>query len=383
MHAARKLRIAAGCLAFALPASGQSGSDSIVFPPITASSIDTLAHRLVDGLTGDSAKARVLHDWVARNVRYDVGKGMALLRNPDALYESNDASQSAGRVFVSRLAVCEGYSNLLKTMCLSVGLEAAVVEGLGRPAGETPFLHGWNAVRVDGTWRLMDVTWAAGGVDMPKKTFTPRYDDAFFMPDPVSFLETHYPSDPAWQLVPNPVTRKQFDRSAFGDVADGTFQYGDTLAAMQAMDTLDALAASMERALAFDPGNRMVKASLESLYNFRQNERMNEANRLSDVAVSRHNTCMRIIQEARSKRSVRLMDENRDTLLSLAASCRADLTEALDRYRSIRFTDQANARILEANRKLMQENLKSLGELEDFLKQFYAAPPIRKKQMLQ
>jgi len=382
MHAARTLLAAAAWLVLALPSPGQSGSDAIVSPPNTESPIDALARQLVDGLTGDSARVRILHDWVARNVRYDVGKGLALLRNPDALYESNDASQSAGHVLASRLAVCEGYSNLLKALCRSAGLQAAVVEGLGRPAGEAPFLHGWNAVQVDGTWRLMDVTWAAGGVDMRKKTFTPHYDDAFFMLDPAAFLDSHYPSDPAWQLVPNPVTRKQFDRSAFGDIADGSFHYADTLAAMQAMDTLDALAASLERALAFDPGNRLVKASLESLYNYRQNERMNEANRLSDVAVSRHNACMHIIQEARSKRSVHLMEENKDTLLNLAAACRADLTEALDRYRSIRFTDQANARILEANRKLMQENLKSLGELEDFLKQYYSAPAIRKKQML-
>jgi hypothetical protein len=79
--------------------------------------------------------------------------------------------------------------------------------------------HAWNAVQIDGEWKLIDITWASGTIKMKKqhldkmmdKVFKVPYkqklkfkrkrnDDYFFAP-PEKFILTHLPSAPAWQLL--------------------------------------------------------------------------------------------------------------------------------------------------------------------------------------
>lgn len=57
-------------------------------------------------------------------------------------------------VFVYKRCVCQGYANLLKTMCISQGIPAFIANGwLGNIGG-----HAWNYVQTDGKWRVSDPT---------------------------------------------------------------------------------------------------------------------------------------------------------------------------------------------------------------------------------
>ena len=92
----------------------------------------------------------------------------------------------------------------------------------------------WNAVLVDGEWRLLDVLWASCSlvrrrvagwslIDVDGERFTEEQEDEapgeksyeanefFFLTDPDRFICTHLPDDPRWQLLPRPLSVVQFE----------------------------------------------------------------------------------------------------------------------------------------------------------------------------
>ena len=108
----------------------------------------------------------------------------------------------------------------------------------------------WNAVLVDGEWRLLDVLWASCSlvrrrvpgwslIDVDGETFKDEQEDDspgerrhqtndfFFLTDPDLFICTHLPDDPDWQLLPRPLLRMQFE--SFFYVRERFFELGLTL----------------------------------------------------------------------------------------------------------------------------------------------------------
>jgi transglutaminase/protease-like cytokinesis protein 3 len=78
--------------------------------------------------------------------------------------------------------------------------------------------HSWNAVKMNGKWHLVDVTWA---------NTTSRdgsIDDFYFKTDPYIFILDHYPMDAVWQLIPEPVSLEEF--IAFPCYSKKYFQLG-------------------------------------------------------------------------------------------------------------------------------------------------------------
>ena len=92
----------------------------------------------------------------------------------------------------------------------------------------------WNAVLIDGEWRLLDVLWASCAlvrrrekgwklVDVQGEEFEDEHieeepgeqqhrdNEFFFLTDPDWFVSTHFPDDPDWQLLPRPLSIVQFE----------------------------------------------------------------------------------------------------------------------------------------------------------------------------
>ena len=80
-----------------------------------------------------------------------------------------------------------------------------------------PHAHAWNAVYVNGGWRLVDCTWGAGRVNPETKQFERHFNEHFFLTDPGELIYTHFPYDEAeknysrWQLLPEPITLEAFN----------------------------------------------------------------------------------------------------------------------------------------------------------------------------
>ncbi len=56
--------------------------------------------------------------------------------------------------------VCEGYSRTYKLLCDRLGLAAVLIPGKSSASSSSSSMgHMWNAVKIDGTWYLVDATW--------------------------------------------------------------------------------------------------------------------------------------------------------------------------------------------------------------------------------
>lgn len=155
--------------------------------------VSSLAQELVRGVRDPYLRIKALHDWVADRIEYDV----------EAYENRQIPAQDVQSVLERRKAVCAGYANVLAALGQAVGEEVVVISGKGTgPRGLES--HAWNAVRIEGRWHLVDVTWNAGYVEGSR--FVKRYTTAWLLTPPELFAESHLPDDPSWQLLERPVS---------------------------------------------------------------------------------------------------------------------------------------------------------------------------------
>ena len=82
-----------------------------------------------------------IYNWLIKNIKYPWGANDVPYLRP---YD----------IFKHKCCVCQGYANLLKTMCHTQGIPCACVNGDLVPLGA----HAWNYVYVDGDWYVSDAT---------------------------------------------------------------------------------------------------------------------------------------------------------------------------------------------------------------------------------
>lgn len=185
-------------------------------PESKASNLNTLAGYLTAPARSDLAKARSVYAWITSHVRYDLNAfGNGTYRS-----EADYANQTLR----SRRAVCTGYALLFKYLLNKAGVDVANVKGYsrtedataGQPTGAID--HEWNAVKLDGEWYLIDITWAmtTGKLGQP--------NDHYFLTDPQAFVSQHLPADSRWQLLNPPISKATFDR--FPKLYDAYFRMG-------------------------------------------------------------------------------------------------------------------------------------------------------------
>jgi hypothetical protein len=165
-------------------------------------SIEHVGQYIKDRTSEPFGRAKALHDYVADRIAYDVPAWRARSIPP----------QDAEIVFRRKIGVCAGYSLLLEALGKAAGLEIVYVTGDARTTGN-PLVgeaHAWNAVKIEGRWYLMDATWDAGFPD--GNEFKKQYRSDYFLTPPAVFGVSHFPDNPKWQLMDNPVSRGDFFR---------------------------------------------------------------------------------------------------------------------------------------------------------------------------
>ena len=158
-------------------------------------------------------RIKALHDYVADHVAYDGPAYLARTR-PDFVFPPQDAET----VFRTGIGVCAGYANLLAALGDAAGEEIVVVGGDARTNGNdvTGESHAWNAARIDDTWHLIDATWDSGNTD-DSGTFKKRYRATYLFVPPRVFAVDHFPREPNWQLLAEPLSRGDFFRGPMMD----------------------------------------------------------------------------------------------------------------------------------------------------------------------
>ncbi|KAJ3288641.1 hypothetical protein HDU79_004686 [Rhizoclosmatium sp. JEL0117] len=176
-------------------------------PKSKCESVDVLSKYLTAPFQDDVVKLRALFAWVAQHISYDL-KGYL---------SGHRGSQTAEGVLSSRVSVCEGYANLFLALCEASHLKAWKVTGaamgVGMEAGDPAVnldAHAWNVVLVNGEYRFIETTWAAGSIMLGH--FEKHYDpEPYFLVSPTQFIYSHIPkTDPVQQFLSVPLTHQEW-----------------------------------------------------------------------------------------------------------------------------------------------------------------------------
>lgn len=167
-----------------------------------------LVEELLRGVTDDSTRAKILHDWVADNISYDT----------ESFFSGSIGNQGYAEVLRTGKAVCAGVAGLFNELCATAGLECVTISGYARgfgfevfePEDPTEQNHAWNAVFLNGRWRLIDATWNAG--HYADGGYKKHYSTQYLFALPEDMIHTHFPADPQWQLLEEPLSAEGFLR---------------------------------------------------------------------------------------------------------------------------------------------------------------------------
>ena len=174
-------------------------------------SLDALAQYLARPARCDHDKVRAIFRWMIERIRYDV----------NAHFTNHPGEVRPEVVLREREATAFGYATLFEALARRSGLEAVTIHGHAKMKHHTEegqllkVKHAWNAVKADGAWQFVDVTWGSGF--LKGQRWRRVVQEQYLLVPPQPMVLTHLPYDPRWQLLPVPMTPQQFDAMPVSD----------------------------------------------------------------------------------------------------------------------------------------------------------------------
>jgi transglutaminase/protease-like cytokinesis protein 3 len=172
-----------------------------------------LADQIQKDFYSENNKARAIYTWMALNISYDVKTWL----NPKPIQSITYKTQlekdlklqeiknkTVKAVFKKQLAVCSGYSLLFNHLATLVGLKSDIITGMAKTTPDDigrrkPIMnHAWNSVMIDGTWRLIDVTWGAGYIANKQNLWVKEFSPFYFDTPSKIFFTKHLPASRVW-----------------------------------------------------------------------------------------------------------------------------------------------------------------------------------------
>ena len=167
----------------------------------TTLDVKYLARFLKAGALSDEKTIETFYYWIHQNIEYDA----ELMNNPNKTWDD----VSVVKTLENKKTICAGYASLMVEMCQAVKIECVVVEGAAQiddDKYDSP--HAWNAVKINGIWKLLDVTWGSGSLF--GETYEKQLDLNYLYCKPEDFILEHFPDDEKWQLLTQPVSKLEF-----------------------------------------------------------------------------------------------------------------------------------------------------------------------------
>jgi transglutaminase/protease-like cytokinesis protein 3 len=194
-----------------------------------ATTVDALTFKLTASYKTDLEKVRAIFRWITEHIEYNTTVLAKTRKTAMVSYEEPDDTSAVLKPLTERVAqivlqkrksVCEGYAKLFKSLCDHAGIRSEVICGYAKPNLDRQSLkfktnHSWNAVYVDSSWHLLDVTWASGFTTYSSNEFIRSFDEYYFFTPAQYFIRDHYPEDLQWTLLTDPPTLREFYQSPF------------------------------------------------------------------------------------------------------------------------------------------------------------------------
>jgi transglutaminase/protease-like cytokinesis protein 3 len=196
---------------------------------VNETSVEKLARELTAGLPSELEKVKAIFHWITSNIDYQVRQVNSYPKYSRAFKDEKETHEVmepntldervALQVLKKRMAVCDGYSRLFKSLCNYAGITAELVTGYARASDHANDRfrsnHTWNAVKIDREWKLLDVTWASGFVSWRGDYFIRHLNEEYFLTEPAVFIRDHYPDDIRWTLLSQPPPLAEFQNSPY------------------------------------------------------------------------------------------------------------------------------------------------------------------------
>ncbi len=150
-------------------------------------SVDQRLSAILRVAATDHEKAWLVYQWVTQYFRHDTALA-SKIGNPrnhslDSLYQKGGGS-------------CAVYADVVQRLLEQAGLEVKTIYGTVKSGGRfsarsgLPVNHVWNAVKIDGQWRVIDATWGAGYLG--NHGFQREQSDLFFLMPPEVAVLSHF-----------------------------------------------------------------------------------------------------------------------------------------------------------------------------------------------
>ena len=160
----------------------------------------------------DQELVEIFFYWISLNISYDV----------EAFYTKIIGSQSAYNTLESKKSVCAGYSNIFYELCYNADIECEIINGKAKGFGYNgtkikEINHAWNAVKINGQWKLLDVTWGSGYArkENGKLKFVPSLNLRYLFTDPEILILDHFPSDSKFQFLDKKISEEKYFSKEF------------------------------------------------------------------------------------------------------------------------------------------------------------------------
>ena len=190
-------------------AEGDEGADGMpVHTPVDYQSVNLQlvdkSARFVNSLPPMTNATSLAQSYVCRPYRSDVQRLRAIFTwasEKVAWEEDFEGDIDTRRVIQMRRGCSQEVANLVYEMCAAVGLHAEVVKGFLKTPGDIQDSarpnHWWNAVIVDGHWRIMDCSLASP--TNPKRSLyssaaSQVAENGYFLSRPTEICFTHVPT---------------------------------------------------------------------------------------------------------------------------------------------------------------------------------------------
>lgn len=254
--------------------------------------VEKLVTHLTSRFVDEESKARSIYSWIAFNISYD----------HTSLQKMQKDAQDAVDVWTRKTAVCEGFANLFQEMSSIAGLESRVIKGYVKNVsiGNLKFPnHAWNSIKIEGKWKLLDVTWASvrkNEISVVNQSQQEKFNrfklDYFYLIDPSQLILTHLPEDPYWQLQSNKVNIESFIlgeeeiKKVLSKQNDEVLDFESLIASYEGLDSLDRSISYMER-MVQNKHNRVKEYGLGVAYYYKARQILKSHDALGKYEINR------------------------------------------------------------------------------------------------
>lgn len=149
--------------------------------------LDEKLNALLSAAMTDEERAWLVYRWVTYHFKHDAG--LASRIGDPTQYSLEKLHKLGG-------GSCALYANVTQRLMQMAGLEVKTIYGLVKGGPPTsrfngkPVNHVWNAVKINGVWKVVDSTWGAGFVG--RHGFQALHNDLFFLLPPEKAILSHY-----------------------------------------------------------------------------------------------------------------------------------------------------------------------------------------------